>query len=119
MLLVLSDSTFHMNRISGVIVRALALNAIDCEFEPRSCQDFLNLLLNVTYTRHDIAERCSFGVKQQSLLSHTWESRSKVLTTIRIDTIVSSSLLGKQLIRGNFYICQPVAYPQKLLQGDF
>jgi len=75
LLVLLSDPTFHTNRISGVIVRMLALNAFDREFEHRSCQDFLNLLLNLTYTRHDIAEKCSFCVKQQSLLFHTWESK--------------------------------------------
>ena len=75
LLVVLSDPTFHTNRISSVIVRVLYLNAIDREFEPRSCQDFLNCLLNVTYTRQDIAEKCSFGVKQQSLLFHTCDSK--------------------------------------------
>ena len=43
MLLVLSDPTLHTNRISSVIVRVFALNAVDLEFEPRSCQDSLNL----------------------------------------------------------------------------
>ena len=42
-LLVLSDPTLHTNRISSVIVRVFALNAVDLEFEPRSCQDSLNL----------------------------------------------------------------------------
>ena len=43
LLVLLSDPTFHTNRISSVIVWVLALNAIDREFEPRSCQDSLNL----------------------------------------------------------------------------
>jgi hypothetical protein len=41
-LLVLSDPTLHTNRISSVIVRVFALNAVDREFESRSCQDSLN-----------------------------------------------------------------------------
>ena len=39
----LSDPTLHTNRISSVIVRVFALNAVDHEFEPRSYQDSLNL----------------------------------------------------------------------------
>jgi hypothetical protein len=74
LLVLLSELTFHTNRISEV-ARVLALNVVDREFEHRSCQDFLNLLLNLTYTRHNIAEKCSFGDKQQSLLFHTWESK--------------------------------------------
>ena len=36
---ILSDPTFHITRVSIVIVRVFALNALDLEFEPRSCQD--------------------------------------------------------------------------------
>ena len=39
LLVLLSDSPLHTNGISGVIVRVLALNAVNRGFEPGSCQD--------------------------------------------------------------------------------
>ena len=52
-LLVLSDPTLHTNRISSVIVRVSSLNAVDRDFEPRSCQDSLNLYATLRRKSND------------------------------------------------------------------
>jgi hypothetical protein len=66
MLLVLSDPTFHTNRISSVIVRVFALNAVDLEFEPRSCQDSLNLYATLRRKSNDWVVRNQDNVSEWS-----------------------------------------------------
>ena len=53
MLLILTDPTFHTNRISNVIVMVFALDAVDLEFEPRSCQVSLNLYATLRRKSND------------------------------------------------------------------
>ena len=54
----------HENRISSVIVMVFALNAVDREFKPRSCQDSLNLYATLRRKSNDRVVRNQDNVSE-------------------------------------------------------